>query len=170
MATRMQVSARYGTHLSCLISIMEKTKGDVLELGMGIFSTPYLHYKCMLTNRKLVSYENCKPWMDFFIKYSYANANHEINFVEKYEDAKIEKQWDLVLVDQTPDDSRKETVKRLANLAKYIVIHDSNNDKKSRRVYQYHEIYPLFKYKRVWDKDSNHATVLSNFMELGDLW
>ena len=168
MATSMKVSLRYGTHLPCLIKAMEKTTGDVLELGMGVFSTPYLHYKCMLSGRKLVSYENFKEWMQFFEKYKYANPLHEINFIEKYSDAPIMKQWDLVLIDQTPDSSRAEEVKRLANVAKYIVIHDSNGNMDSN--YHYSEIYPLFKYKTVWDKDSNHATVLSNFVDLVDFW
>jgi len=164
----MQVSGRYGTHLPCLIKAMEKTTGDVLEIGTGVFSTPFLHYQCMLSNRKLVSYENCKEWMQFFIDYKYQNENHEVNFVEDYKDAKIEKYWDVVLVDQTPDTSRIETVKRLADLAKIIVIHDSND--KMDNIYHYSEIYPLFKYKTVWDKDSNHATVLSNFINLDNFW
>lgn len=168
MATKMNVSARYGTHLPALIQAMKKTKGDVLELGMGIFSTPYLHYHCMLSNRKLVSYENCKEWMDFFIHYKYENENHEINFVEKYSDAKIEKPWSVVLIDQTPDTSRIEETKRLANLAKIIIIHDSNEN--MDKTYHYSEIYPLFKYKTVWDKDSNHATILSNTVNLNNFW
>jgi hypothetical protein len=170
MAYKMNVSGRYGTHLPCLIKAMEKSYGDVLEMGMGLFSTPYLHYKCMLTGRKLVSYENSKEWAGFFLHYGYQNANHEINVIDDYEKVSIDKPWDVVLIDQTPDDNRTYTVKRLANLAKYIVIHDSNNDKRSRRIYHYQDIYPLFKYKAVWDKDSTHATVLSNFVDLADFW
>jgi len=164
----MNVSGRYGTHLPCLIKAMEKTTGDVLELGMGVFSTPYLHYQCILSNRHLVSYENCQPWTDFFLKYRYPCANHEIIVVEKYADAKIDKPWDVVLIDQTPDSSRAEEVKRLANLAKYIVIHDSNE--KYDNIYHYSTIYPLFKYRTDWIQDSNHATVLSNLVDLTDFW
>src|SRR3990172_8056396 len=90
MATNMNVSGNYGTHLPALIKAMEKTDGEVLELGMGIFSTPYLHYQCLLSKRKLVSYENYKAWLDFFTRYGYANEYHEINFVESYADAQIE--------------------------------------------------------------------------------
>jgi len=168
MAQRMNVSGNYGTHLPALIKAMEKTTGDVLELGLGVFSTPFLHYQCILQNRKLVSYENYKEWIDFFLKYNYLCENHEIKFVEKYEDADIDKPWSVALIDQTPDSSRIETVRRLANLAKYIIIHDSNGRKEN--VYHYSEIYPLFKYRTIWDKDSNHATVLSNFVNLDDFW
>jgi len=165
----MHVSLSYGTHLPCLIKALEKTKGDVLELGLGVFSTPYLHYQCMLSKRKLVSYENFKGWYKFFaVTHKYGNEYHDLHLIDNYEKAPIEKQWDVVLVDQTPDESRKEAVKKLANLAKYIIIHDSNE--KQERHYHYSEIYPLFKYVSVWDKDDNHATVLSNFVDLKDFW
>jgi len=170
MAYKMNVSGNYATHLPALIKAMEKTNGDVLELGMGIFSTPFLHYRCILSNRKLISYENFKNWMQFFIDYHYECPNHEINFVEDYANAQIDRPWDVVLIDQTPDAERIKAVKRVANLAKYIIIHDSNEDAKSDSVYHYSEIYPLFKYKTVWDKDKNHATVLSNFYDLTDFW
>lgn len=164
----MNVSGRYGTHLPCLIKAFSKTTGDILELGMGVFSTPYLHYAAILANRHLVSYENYEDWMNFFVKYGYRHPNHEIKYVEKYEDAPIEKPWDVVLIDQTPDSSRIETVKRLKDLAKYIIIHDSNG--RYNKIYHYDQIYPLFKYRAIWDLDSNHATVLSNFVDLEDFF
>ena len=169
MATNVSISTRYGTHLPALIKAMQKTTGDVLELGIGVFSTPFLHYQCLLQNRKLVSYENCKPWFDIFTKkYGYNYGTHEMIFVEKYSDAQIDKPWNVVLIDQTPDSSRREEIKRLANLAKYIIIHDSND--KHEKVYHYSEIYPLFKYRTIWNGDSNEATVLSNFHDLSDFW
>ena len=164
----MMVSGNYGTHLACLIKALSKTSGDVLELGTGVFSTPYLHYQCLLSKRKLVSYENFKEYYDFFIKYNYENKYHEINFVEKYADAKIDKPWDVVLIDQTPDSSRTEEIRRLKDLARYIVIHDSNpsNDKNTK----YSTIYDLFRYRADWNGDNNRTTVLSNLAELDDFW
>jgi len=166
-------SGNYATHLGALIACMNKTNGDVLELGMGLFSTPYLHYVCTVAKRNLLSLENDKGWARHFkgsdfMHFLYGNDYHKIELIESYETYPIEKPWDVVLVDQTPDLSRKETVKRLANLAKYIIIHDSNE--KYEKVYHYSEIYPLFKYKRIWDLDDRHATVLSNFVDLKDLW
>jgi hypothetical protein len=168
MATNLPVSLRYATHLPCLMKAMEKTTGDVLELGTGIFSTPYLHYQCILSGRKLVSYENFKLWYEFLMKYGYEKDGHEIHFVEKYSDAPIEKPWDVVLIDQTPDSSRAEEIKRIANLAKFVIIHDSNG--RYNKIYHYDTIYPLFKYRTIWDKDGNHASVLSNFVDLEDFW
>lgn len=168
MAWKMNVSGHYGTHLPCLIKAAEKTNGDMLELGMGVFSTPYLHYKAVLDNRQLYSYENFKEWAGFFLKYGYEHPNHHIAVIDKYANAPIEKPWDVVLIDQTPDSSRAEEVRRLANWAKYIVIHDSNGHQD--KIYHYSTIYPLFRYRTIWDKDGRHATVLSNLVDLKDFW
>jgi len=168
MGFKTYASFNYATHLPCLIKAIEKTTGDILELGTGLFSTPYLHYISILQNRKLVSYENFLEWGQRLIDYGYQNENHKIHIIDSYNKAPIDKEWSIALIDQTPDSSRIETVRRLANLAKYIIIHDSNGRKEN--VYHYSEIYPLFKYQTIWDKDSNHATVLSNFVNLDDFW
>lgn len=167
-------SGNYATHLGPLIACVSKTTGRVLELGMGLFSTPYLHYVCTVQKRELVSLENDKGWLRHFkgsqfMHFLYSNEYHRMEQVDVYEESPfLEGEWDVVLVDQTPDLSRKETVKKLANTAKYIIIHDSNEQ--WEKVYHYSEIYPLFKYKRIWTLDDRHATVLSNFNDLEDLW
>ena len=168
MAKNLPVSLAYGTHLPCLMKAVEKTRGDILELGTGIFSTPYLRYVALLQERQLVSYENYKSWYDFLLKYYPANDYHDIFFIDEYSKAEIDRPWDVVLIDQTPDSSRSEEVVRLKDLARYIILHDSNpsNDK----VTHYSKIYPLFKYKTVWENDYNSATVVSNLVDLKDFW
>lgn len=167
-------SGSYFTHLGSLIACVNKTNGDILELGMGLGSTPYLHYAATIAKRNLLSLENDKGWLkqfktSDFMHFLYENEYHKIELVDNYENSPlIEKEWDVVLVDQTPDPSRKESVKKLANLAKYIIVHDSNE--RHEKNYHYSEIYPLFKHKRIWNLDDRYATVLSNFVELEDLW
>ena len=84
-----------------------------------------------------------------------------------WDKAKIEKAWDVALIDHAPPERRIKEIKRLANLVKYIVIHDSNG--RYDRSYHYSRIYPLFKYQ----VDFNHAhpstTVLSNLVSLKKL-
>ena len=168
MAYKINVSGNYATHLPCLIKALEKTNGDILEMGAGVFSTPYLHYASILSNRHLVTYENYKDWFDFFIKYGYECSNHELHYVEKYSDALIDKNWDVVLIDQTPDSSRSEEAIRLKDKAKYIILHDANpsNDK----VTHYSQVYPHFRYKTTWTGDKNSAVVVSNLVDLADFW
>ena len=174
----MRISGNYGTHLFPLIATVDSTDGPVLELGLGLFSTPFLHYKCLLDWRKLVSVDNDKGWVkrfatSDFASYHYQSDIHKFVYVKNWKDFPIEPpvgfpRWSVVLVDHSPSERRKEEIKRLANLADYIVIHDSND--KHERDYHYSEIYPLFKYKRIWEGDARHATVLSNFRSLNNLW
>jgi len=162
----MRISVNYGTHLPALIKAMSLTSGDVLELGTGVFSTAYLHYACLLSKRHLVSYDNNQEW----IKWAdyYRSPDHEIKYVDDWDKADIEKPWDVVLIDHSPDFRRKEEIKRLANWAKYIVIHDSS--KTYYYTYGYWEIHSLFKYRKIWKGDQRRTDVLSNFVDLQNLW
>ncbi len=169
----MKISGSYFTHLGALIACINKTNGDVLEMGLGFGSSPYLHYACQLADRNLVSYDNDEGWAKQFgtsdwHHFLYNRGKHQVICVKDWKEAQIEKSWDVVLIDHSPDPERIIAVKKVANLAKYIIIHDSNE--RHEKNYHYSEIYPLFKYKRIWDKDDRHATVLSNFEDLENLW
>ena len=173
MAYKMTLSGNYGTHLAPLIQAVNKTDGDILELGIGIFSTPYLHYQSLLTKRHLTSIDSEAGWVNRFSTsnvsgHKYEGPYHTFITVPNWDEAPIEKPWDVALVDHSPSERRISEVKRLAPFAKYIIIHDSND--RHEREYHYSEIYPLFKYKTVWEGDANQATVLSNVIDLKDFW
>ena len=169
----MTLSGNYGTHLAPLIQAVGKTQGDILEMGIGIFSTPYLHYQSLLSGRHLTSYDNDPGWVNTFATsnvcgHRYQGPYHELILVRDWDEAQIEKPWDVALVDHSPSERRVTDIKRLANFAQYLIIHDSNPRKD--REYHYSEIYPLFKYRTDWNKDANPATVVSNFIDLKDFW
>lgn len=173
MAYHMTLSGNYGTHLAPLITAVNKTDGDILELGIGIFSTPYLHYQATLSKRNLLSIDNHEGWVNKFKSsnvagHRYENEFHKLLYISNYDDAPIDKPWDVALIDHSPSIRRIEDVRRLAHLAKYIIIHDSTPRKD--REYHYSEIYPLFKYRTDWLTDANPATVLSNLVDLKDFW
>ena len=52
----------WATHLPLLVRMFDKTEGDVLELGMGYFSTMILKWLCEMSGRTLYSYESNKEW------------------------------------------------------------------------------------------------------------
>jgi hypothetical protein len=161
MATKLTVSLRYGSHLPVLIQAVKKTKGDILELGSGVFSTPYLHSVALLEKRNVTTYENFKSWFNFLK--SYETRHHKLIFTKDW-NIDLNKRWDMALVDVTPDDMRIELVKQLANNTKYIIIHDSNGRYKNN--YHYDKIYPLFKYQFDYSDYQPATTVLSNFVKL----
>ena len=167
MATNMNVSMRYSSFLPMLLTAMEKSTGDVLELGAGVFSTPLLHWLCEKQKRKLVTIESDKGWLRFTRQYL-QNNNHEFVYVSHWDEAApvINKEWDVVLVDHSPSQRRVVEIRTLANRAKYIVAHDA--DPWKEREYHYSTIYPLFKYRYIFDKADHHTAVFSNFSDLED--
>lgn len=165
----MNVSIRYSTFLPMLLEAMNRTKGDVLELGAGVFSTPVLHWICEKQKRNLVTIENDRGWFKFTRQY-FQTDHHQFSYVSDWDDASqlINKGWDVVLVDHSPYERRVVEIKLLANLAKYIVIHDS--DPWKERDHHYSTIYPLFKYRFDFTLVDHNTTVLSNFFPVDDFW
>src|SRR3989344_2393729 len=153
-----------GSHLPVLIKIAAITNGPILELGGGIFSTPFLHVACFASKRELVTYENDLNCFD--IVKQYACDFHKVGFVENWDGISIERSWDLAFIDHAPGERRKKEIARLANLAKYVVVHDT--EKRQEHVYGLEEIYPLFKYRYDFRELSPHTSILSNFVDLKD--
>ena len=147
-----------------LINLVNRTEGDILELGSGIFSTPYLHWACYANKRKLVSYDNSPEFIN--LMQQYANDYHEVVSVTDYADAKIEKFWSIAFVDHDPAFRRGIDAGRLANYAQFVVLHDS--DPRNDNDYHYPDIYPLYKYRWDFTEVVPHTTILSNFVNLDD--
>lgn len=169
MATNMDVSMRYSTFMPMLLEAMARTNGDVLELGPGVFSTPLLHWLCERQKRNLLTIENSWRWHRF-VKPYLKTDRHQFVFIRNWDEAEpyINKKWDVVLVDHSPSERRIVEIEKLANLAKYLVVHDTEPWKEN--VYHFSRIYPLFKYRFNFDKADHQTTVLSNFFPVNDFW
>lgn len=163
-----------GSHLPILSKIMGMSEGPVLELGMGLFSSAYLHWACYDMKRKLESYENKLDFYNMLVfndrreecnDYSY----HDVNFVENSDWDRINFEathWGVVLVDHNPGPRRKEEVRRLAKFADYVLVHDT--DAKNDFYYKYSEVFPLYRSRH----DTGiypQTTVISNFKDLSNL-
>lgn len=160
----MMVTAAWSSHLPVLMKLISITQGPVLEMGTGIYSTPYLHWACF-EKRKLISYENDQN----YIRYNrgFRNDLHKIIFVDDWDKADIEKPWDIVLIDHEPSPRRITDIKRVANFAKYIVVHDTQPEIEPQ--FRYNEIYPLFESRYDFKKHPANTTILSNFIDLTNL-
>jgi len=161
-----------GSHLPIMIKLLEITDGPVLELGMGLFSTPYLHWACFDSKRKLLSCENKSHFNDFWNFTDKREAGndytyHTFEFIEDWDKLDLSGQWSVVLVDHAPGPRRKEEIRRLANNADYIVVHDTNG--RNDWHYKYSEIFSLFKY-RYDTKFYPQTTVLSNIIDVTKIW
>jgi hypothetical protein len=165
-ALNMRVSSRYGTHLPVLMAAVARTAGSVLELGIGAFSTPYLHWACAFAHRPLLSVESAGPYAEWAKWYS--RGLHFVLPVDNFDAAPIEaKFWDVALVDHSPSERRVTEIARLAQCCRFVVIHDSNG--RYEKDYHYSTIYPLFKHQYTFTGLEPSTTVLSNFEQFGAL-
>ena len=64
----VDIRIKQATHIPMLIKVFELTKGDVLELGTGYFSTTILRWLCQMAKRRLISYETSNFWYEKAIK------------------------------------------------------------------------------------------------------
>lgn len=152
----------WGSHLPLLIKAMNISRGPVLELGTGMFSTPVLHWLCIDQGRKLSSYENFRQYYELIKQFE--TAAHKVVYVEDWKALDIEStHWGVVFLDHHPKGRRGKEAMRLADRADYIVVHDTDRE---GNPFHLNEAYPLFKYRYTWDRQSPHSTVLSNFNNL----
>lgn len=151
------------THVPILTRAFDLSHGDVLEVGTGYFSTTLLHWLGAISGRKVVSYETDPKWFERAKRYQC--HYHDIVFVKNWSDVPLEKRlWGLAFVDHDPHKERATTIRRLKDVADYIVAHDT--EPRSEKGYDYPLIYPLFKYRFDYKKTEPWTSVLSNFFSL----
>jgi predicted O-methyltransferase YrrM len=147
------------THIALLAAVVARSKGSVLELGCGDFSTPLLHLLCK-PPRVLVSVDNDAAWVDRFLDLD--TAYHAVRRVERWEDTfemrvTREGQWDVAFVDCAPAEARVPLIEQLLGRAKQIVIHDTEHP-----LYGYERIWSHFKYRYDDKRMTPWTTVVSN--------
>ena len=159
----MKRSFRAASHLPLLVRAFNVSKGDVLEVGTGYFSTTILHWLGAITGRKIVSYEMDREWFNKAKKDQ--NDYHDVIFVEDWDKIPLDqKHWGLAFIDHAPAKRRIVEIERLKDLAEYIVVHDT--EPRNESVYDYPSIYPLFKYRFDDKRVEPWTSVFSNFHPL----
>lgn len=115
--------------MPALLSAIGSTTGDVLEIGVGHFSTPQLHFLCGAMNRKLVSVEQNQEWHDAFAT-KYTSPIHSfyqgeyLNVLPSM--ARLPWwNWSVVFIDHSPGGkSRADVFSLFIELSQYVVVHD----------------------------------------------
>lgn len=167
MSINFRYTPIYASHLPILIKVLQLSQGPVLELGSGVFSTPVLHWLCLDTKRELVTYENYNE--HFEMNKVFETETHQIKFLSDWNEAKIEGvHWGMALVDHEPRERRVVEIRRLAQIADYIVVHDTEPD--HDKYFNFiNKAYPLFKYRYNYKRRRPYTAVLSNFKDLTNL-
>jgi len=118
MLGESQMNARYASHLPALMAVVEATTGPILEVGTGLYSTPYLH-KVSEGGRLVVSVENHEEW--FAKAEKYASENHRV----LSEIPQEPERFDVALIDQDPEALRRGSLESLRPRITYAVVHDT---------------------------------------------
>ena len=159
---------KFGSHIPLLVKVLLASTGDCLEMGMGFNSSLIMHWLCADQGRVLVSYENDHDYFNWPLRAGKFNSpNHYVYEIKDWDEARIQRPWGLAFLDHKPAERRIVDVRRLADWAEYIIIHDSEG--RNDQYFHYQEIYPLFRYQFNYNKFEPHTTVLSNFRSLENL-
>jgi hypothetical protein len=160
----MKAGFNAGSHLPVLMKIVSMTSGPILELGCGIYSTPFLYWACYPTKRRLVTYEHNPKY------YNFVNLTksdfHEVNCISNWGSIDLSESWSVAFVDHESDKKRGEEVKRLIH-ADYVVAHDTEK-RRYRRRYGYTQILDLFKYHYQYIDVFPNTSVWSNKHDLSE--
>lgn len=152
----------WDNHRHLLWDALNATTGDVVEMGMGQGSTPFLHQYCKDSGRKLFSYDSSLEWANKFAHYS--SDSHIIAQVSDWDIvSETHPSPAVVLIDHAPGERRYIDVQRFANTAKVLVIHDSEP---AATGYMMDKIWGLFKHRRDHTSPGAWATAVSNFIDV----
>jgi hypothetical protein len=167
MLDELQLSFKkeWTTHQPVLIKtflMTVDTKGPILEIGAGLFSTPLLHWLCKLYGRRLFTLESNYEFYAWARKFTApGHTIRQVNSVDEYD--YNNRRWSIVFIDHDfPESSRAQDAIKLKNNADYIILHDYSD----RRNYGYQLIKPEFKYIYIYKQAFPWTAVISNVKEL----
>lgn len=151
--------AKFSTHLAALIQLIPLVDKDIVELGTGIYSTPFLHWaRYGREDCHVYSYENNPEYIDFAMQFNY--ANHHVELIDDWDSVFLEKPWSIALIDHAPSERRVIDIMRLADWADYIVVHDTRW--KQEKHYGYKKVLSNFKYRKEYPTMTTWTTVVGN--------
>ena len=159
-------SPNWGSHTVVLLKIFEISQGPVLEMGIGVFSTPLLHALCKRDNRLLVSYDNDAAYIN--AHRGFITDGHQLTLVKDWDKIDIQStKWGMAFMDHGPGDRRVEDTKKLANIAQFVVVHDT--ELRQEKYYHSTEIDSIFKYRFDYKELEPNTSVFSNFVDITNL-
>ena len=138
---------KYGSNSIPLAVATLLTTGDILELGMGTFSTPLLHNIGADLNRQVVSIDTDLNWLNKFIFYNNTSTHTIYNMAgNEMNQFGLDKNWGLVLVDHIDQNARSLNVLNFSKLSQIVVVHDTEKSSESFYGYEKNKIRDAFKY------------------------
>jgi len=128
----------WGSHLPALLACLADTKGPVLEIGIGHFSTPALHAFCVASGRGLWSVESDGQWDEKFR----SRYEHELHNFINGDYAEVlktlgDRRWSVTLIDSWPGcfprpstvaARRRQDFELMIGHSTFVVLHDYEDE------------------------------------------
>ncbi len=159
-------------------AIMNMHHMGFFEFGTGQGSTPLLQslYAEKFPANDCISYESDYQWFELIKDKSYnaieyddniwAHKNHTLFYEPNYMHVNVWK-GSIVFIDCAPAELRKYLISKHSNIAKLIIVHDTEPD--AEYVYGLSEILNSFKFRcDLIVEGAPHTTVVSNLYEFNN--
>ena len=150
----------WSTHMPMLIKAVQASRGTVVEVGGGVFSTPLLHWLCKEAGRKLITYENEPQFFAF--SHEFQSHLHSVRLIKDWDEMDFKSHCGVVFIDHHPEFRRGLDAIRFKDSADFIVMHDTERPDK----YNYNEVWKHFKYVHHYKDCRPWTSVVSNFKDL----
>lgn len=154
--------ANWDNHRFLLWPALEASDGDVVEMGMGQGSTPFLHQYCKDKGRKLFSFESSLEWAMKF--QDMIGDDHKVYHVLDWDVVSRTTIPDVILIDHAPGERRKIDISLFAWKAKFIICHDT--EPAADHGYQMRAELARFKYLKEYQSPGAWSTIVSNFIDV----
>jgi len=138
----------WSNHRYLLWEALEKTTGRVVEFGSGEGSTKFLSKYCQDNKRDFLSFDSNLEWAN----------NTGAQFISNWDRLDLQN-IDVLLIDHAPGERRWIDIEKYKDIAKVIVIHDSEP---SGHGYMLDKIWHLFPYRIDTETTGAWATLVSN--------
>lgn len=148
----------YTTYIGVLMKVVLISEGGVVELGVGPFSTPLLHWSCKDMNRRLISYEIDPEYYTYARQFR--SRLHRIVLVKNWDEVNSKAHCGVVFIDHSPFDRRGVEAIKFKDSADYIVMHDTECKRPFRNVWS------NFRHTYTWKQCRPWVSVVSNFKDL----
>lgn len=124
-----QEQLEWGSFLPALVAAVADSKGAVLEIGIGHFSTPILHSLCTALGRKLVSVEDNKEWVSPLAHYQNSKHIFHVGDYDTILPKLSESNWGVVLIDNSPGGWRRlKDFNMFIDRSEYVLVHDYHRE------------------------------------------
>lgn len=164
----------WATHLPLLVRAVQMTKGPVIEVGGGLYSTPIL--TAMLQDRPLVTAETSEVWLERIremdLHTNPLHATRRLLSLDELSDPKVVgfSEFGLAFVDNFPDKSRAAVLQTMRRISAVVVMHDAGGEAQGvdmwSRMKGARESIESFKFFEYYTRLSPHTAIMSDRIDV----